>query len=97
MLIFVVTQTLRRSAQFELVSKLLTGYGALVAAFAVLQGLGPNGKLYWIWRAEQGGLIYGPYVNHNHYAGLMENAPAIPIGAGCQSVHQRQSQDCRGF
>ena len=79
MLIFVVTQTLRRSAQFELVSKLLTGYGALVAAFAVLQGLGPNGKLYWIWRAEQGGLIYGPYVNHNHYAGLMEMLLPFPL------------------
>lgn len=79
MLVFVVTQTLRRSSQFELVAKLFTCYGALVAAFAVLQGMAPNGKLYWIWPLEQGGSIYGPYVNRNHYAGLMEMLTPFPL------------------
>ena len=79
MLVFVVTQTLRRSSQFELLAKLFTGYGAVVASFAVLQGLAPNGKLYWIWALEQGGSIYGPYVNHNHYAGLMEMLTPFPL------------------
>jgi len=79
MLVFVVTQTLRRSSQFELLAKLFTGYGAVVASFAVLQGLAPNGKLYWISPLEQGGLIYGPYVNHNHYAGLMEMLTPFPL------------------
>jgi len=72
MLAFVVTQTLRRSSQFETLAKLFIGYGGFVAAFAVLQGMAPNGKLYWTFPLEQGGAIYGPYVNHNHYAGLME-------------------------
>ncbi|MGA7561289.1 MAG: O-antigen ligase family protein [Terriglobales bacterium] len=79
MLVFVVTQTLRRSSQFELMAQLFTGYGAVVASFAVLQGLTPNGKLYWIWSLEQGGSIYGPYVNHNHYAGLMEMLLPFPL------------------
>jgi len=79
MLVFVVTQTLRRSSQFELMAKLFSGYGAVVAAFAVLQGLAPNGKLYWIFPLEQGGFIYGPYVNHNHYAGLMEMLLPFPL------------------
>ncbi len=79
MLAFVVTQTLRRSSQFELIAMIFTGYGALVAAFAVVQGLSPNGKLYWIFNSEQGGSIYGPYVNHNHYAGLMEMLLPFPL------------------
>ncbi len=79
MLAFVVTQTLRRSSQFELMAKLFTVYGAVVALFAVLQGMAPNGKLYWIWSLEQGGSIYGPYVNHNHYAGLMEMLTPFPL------------------
>jgi O-antigen ligase len=79
MLVFVVSQTLRRSSQFELMAKLFTGYGAVVASFAVLQGLAPNGKIYWIWGLEQGGSIYGPYVNHNHYAGLMEMLLPFPL------------------
>ena len=79
MLAFVVTQTLHRSSQFELMAKLFTAYGAVVAVFAVLQGLAPNGKLYWIWTLDQGGYIYGPYVNHNHYAGLMEMLTPFPL------------------
>ncbi len=79
MLAFVVTQTLRRSSQFDLMAKLFTGYGAAVASFAVLQGLAPNGKLYWIRALEQGGSIYGPYVNRNHYAGLMEMLTPFPL------------------
>ncbi len=79
MLVFVVTQTLRRSSQFELMAKVFTGYGAVVALFAVLQGMAPNGKVYWIRTLEQGGLVYGPYVNHNHYAGLMEMLTPFPL------------------
>ncbi len=79
MLVFVATQTLRRSSQFEMMAKLFTAYGAVVAGFAVLEGLAPNGKLYWIWTVEHGGTIYGPYVNHNHYAGLMEMLTPFPL------------------
>jgi len=79
MLAFVVTQTLRRSSQFDMLAKLFAAYGAVVALFALLQGLAPNGKLYWIWALEQGGSIYGPYVNHNHYAGLMEMLMPFPL------------------
>jgi O-antigen ligase len=79
MLAWVVTQTLRRSSQLRPLAWVLCGYGASVATFALLQGLAPNGKLYWIWTAEQGGLIYGPYVNHNHYAGLMEMLAPFPL------------------
>jgi O-antigen ligase len=79
MLVFVVTQCLRRSSQFDWLAKAVTGYGAMVASFAILQGIAPNGKLYWIWSSEQGGAIYGPYVNHNHYAGLMEMLVPFPL------------------
>jgi O-antigen ligase len=79
MLAFVVTQTLRRSSQFEMLAKLFTGYGALLASFAILQGMAPNGKIYWLLTAQQGGSIYGPYVNRNHYAGLMEMLLPFPM------------------
>ncbi len=79
MLGFVVTQTLRKSSQFQWLAKAVTVYGGAVAAFAVLQGIAPNGKLYWLWPSAQGGAIYGPYVNHNHYAGLMEMLTPFPL------------------
>ena len=60
-------------------SHLFFGYGFAVATFALLQGLAPNGKLYWLRTPRGGGWIYGPYVNHNHYAGLMEMLFPIPL------------------
>jgi O-antigen ligase len=79
MIVFVLTQSLRRSSQFEDLAKVVTGYGAVVAGLAVLQGIAPNGKLLWMFSSAQGGWIYGSYVNHNHYAGLMELLTPFPI------------------
>ncbi len=72
MLVFVVTQALRRASQFDKLAWIFCGYAAVLAAFSMFQGIMPNGKLYGIWKPDSGGWIYGPYVNHNHYAGLME-------------------------
>ncbi len=69
---FLVTQTLRTTAQVKRLAVVITGYGVCVAVFAVLQSLSSNNKLYWIRTPRAGGWVYGPYVNHNHYAGLME-------------------------
>ncbi|PYX69554.1 MAG: hypothetical protein DMG78_21670 [Acidobacteria bacterium] len=79
MLCFLATQTLRRSSQARKVALILAVFGVVVAAFALLQGVAPNGKLYWMRVPRLGGKIYGPYVNHNHYAGLMELLVPIPL------------------
>ncbi len=71
-LCFLAGQTVLRGAQARKLTLVFSVYGAAVAAFALLQGISANGKLYWIRQPRMGGWIYGPYVNHNHYAGLME-------------------------
>jgi len=72
MLCFLSAQTLLRSSQARIIAVFLALYGFTIAAFALLQGIAPNGKLFWVRQPSMGGAIYGPYVNHNHYAGLME-------------------------
>ena len=79
MLCFLATQSLRRSSQAKKVAFVFAVYGIALAAFALLQGVAPNGKLYWLRVPRMGGWIYGPYVNHNHYAGLMELLVPIPL------------------
>jgi O-antigen ligase len=69
---FIASQSLRRTAQVKTLAWLLTAYGFAVAVFAIVQSLSSTDKLYWIRTPELGGWIYGPYVSHNHYAGLME-------------------------
>jgi len=46
-------------------------YGSFYAIFAVLQGFTSEGRIYWAIK-PRAGTVYGSYVNHNHYAGLME-------------------------
>lgn len=76
---FLITQTLTRTTQVRYVATTLTAFGTLIALFAVLQSLSSNGKIYWLRTPRFGGWIYGPYVNHNHYAGLMEMLAPIPL------------------
>jgi len=45
------------------------GFG--VAMFGIVQFFTWNGSLYWV-RPIKFGAPFGPYVNHNHFAGLME-------------------------
>lgn len=79
MLCFVATQSLVRASQARRLGLILVFFGFAVAALSLLQGIAPNGKLYWLREPRLGGWIYGPYVNHNHYAGLMELLIPIPL------------------
>ncbi len=69
MLAFIAMQL--RHDQVTLFAKIMIVFGSLYAVFAVLQGFTSNGKIYWLIKPRAGS-VYGSYVNHNHYAGLME-------------------------
>src|SRR5260370_35366650 len=79
MLCFLAGQALIKGSQARTLALVFSLYGAALAGFALLQGISSNGKLYWIRQPRMGGWIYGPYVNHNHYAGLMEMLVPIPL------------------
>lgn len=76
---FLIAQTLTRTRQLRRIATATAIYGTTMAIVAVLQSLGSPGKIYWFRTPEAGGWIYGPYVNHNHYAGLMEMLVPIPL------------------
>jgi O-antigen ligase len=60
-------------------------YTFCLALYAMLQFFSSNGLIYW--RVQTLGSPFGPYVNHNHYAGLLEML--IPIGTGCVLSRRR--------
>jgi O-antigen ligase len=76
---FLITQTLTRTTEVRRVATALTAFGVCLSFFAVLQSLSANGKIYWLRTPRFGGWIYGPFVNHNHYAGLMEMLVPVPL------------------
>ena len=55
----------------------VTAYAFVVGLFAILQFFSSQGLIYWVVKSP--GRTFGPYVNHNDYAGLMEML--IPIAA----------------
>jgi O-antigen ligase len=78
-LCFLTVQNLRRTRQVRILAKVFSVYGFIVAVFAILQSVSASNKLYWLRAPRFGGWVYGPYVNHNHYAGLMEMLVPIPL------------------
>ncbi len=79
MLFVVASQALRRSSSLKLLAISITVFGFLVAAFAVAQEFTSVNKIYWLVKPGFGGHLYGPYVNRNHYAGLMEMLIPFPL------------------
>ncbi len=65
------------SKRWRLLGAAVTTYCFLMALFAMVQHFSSRGRLYWQVRTN--GWVFGPYVNHNHYAGLMEML--IPVSA----------------
>jgi O-antigen ligase len=51
-----------------------------VSLFGVVQYFTSPAQLYWSVTPRWPSWVFGPYVNHNHYAGLMEML--IPLSAG---------------
>lgn len=68
------------SAQLRQACSVLALAGAAIAIFGIAQYITSNGKIYWVVTPAQGGWMFGPYVNRNHFAGLMELW--IPLALG---------------
>ncbi len=83
-LLFLLAQSFRTARQWQIFAWFLVLFGFTVALFGVLQDLTRDGKIYWVKELRYGGNIFGPYVNRNHFAGLMELL--IPIGLAMLAV-----------
>lgn len=78
-LFFLVSQVFRQQRWISVFGFFCVGYGFLLSLFAIVQQFTSNGKIYWVVTNRNGGWIYGPYVNHAHYAGLMEMLVPFPV------------------
>jgi O-antigen ligase len=81
-LFFLCVQSYRTRAHWRNFVWFLLSLGFAVSLFGILQHFTFNGKLYWVRELQFGGIPFGPYVNRNHFAGLMELL--IPPGLAIQ-------------
>ncbi len=71
-LFFLTIQAFRTTAQWKAFVWFLLVLSFCVSLFGIIQHFTFNGKLYWVRELRFGGAPFGPYVNRNHFAGLME-------------------------
>jgi hypothetical protein len=72
-------QFLRRETANRLAGGLIM-LGVIVATVGIVQRATFNGKVYGFWENVQNGLVFGPFINRNHFAGWM--LMVIPVGIG---------------
>jgi O-antigen ligase len=63
-----------------LLARFMTVFGFLLAVFGIVQNLAWNGRFYWLRYNSTGLSPFGPFVNHNNFAGCMEMLAPIPVG-----------------
>src|SRR6267143_494694 len=87
--LFLLASQCQRAGAHKLLT-ILAVFGFIVALFALVQYLTYNGKIYWFWPAVTSS--FGPYVNHSHYAGLMEMLTPIALATALTDNARRYRQ-----
>ncbi len=77
LIFFVATQIFEERRDLRVLTWFLIVFGFLVALEGIIQYFTSTGSIYWL-RQLSAGEPFGPYVNRNHFAGLMELL--APIG-----------------
>ncbi len=75
---FLTVQSFHVVEEFASLGRFLLGLSFLVSLAGIVQHFTFNGKLYWFVVLHQGGEPFGPFVNHNHFAGFVELT--VPLG-----------------
>jgi O-antigen ligase len=70
-------------------------YTFLLALFAIFQFFSSEGMIYWVVKSP--GWTFGPYVNHNHYAGLMEMLIPLSVASLLPALRKGSSEVLLGF
>lgn len=71
-LLFLTVQSFHTAQQWKAFVWFLLSLGSFVSLLAIVQYFTFNGKLYWLRALPQGVVPFGPFVNHNHFAGFVE-------------------------
>ena len=77
--LLIAAECVREEDARKIFTLTLIGFGVVYAFFSLAQELTSKGKIFWFYVPRFGGSLYGSYVNHNHYAGLMEMLVPFPI------------------
>ncbi len=97
-MLFLAAECLTTESLRKLFAEIISIFGFLYALFAVVQALTPNGKIFWLYTSHfPSATVFGSYVNHNHFAGLMEMLTPIPFVVSMGHLLQGGKRALAGF
>src|SRR5216117_1581206 len=92
---FLVLELFRHGSSARVLYVVLVVFGTSMAVFGLVQNMWSNGKIYW--RFESGsGTPFGPFVNHNHFAGYLELTLGLSLGMFVAEVGRFREQHPSG-
>src|SRR5215472_7337670 len=82
------------STRMRTLADFLVVFGFAMAIFALVQHFTWNGRFYWIRPNHVSASPFGPFANHNHFAGYIEMIIPLPVAL---ALTQRISTERRIF
>ncbi len=76
---FLTVQILTSHKKLDLTVNALLTFAPILSTFAIIQYYTSKDTIYWIREVPVNSIIFGPYVNHNHFAGLIEMILPIAV------------------
>ena len=73
-----ISNTFTTRKRLSVLSAFLVIYGLVMAIFALVQHFAWDGRFYWL-RPTLATSPFGPFANHNHFAGYMELLIPLPV------------------
>lgn len=84
---------LRGQVRLQRLLNFLTIYGLALAVFGLLQHFSWNGRLYWLRPLTTAASSpFGPFVNHNHFAGYLEMLTLLPVALLATGAVRREKR-----
>jgi O-antigen ligase len=75
---FLIAQAFRERSDLVKLAWFLLTLGFSVALLGIIQHFTSEGTIYWFRQLAEGGNVFGPFVNRNHFAGFVELV--APVG-----------------
>ncbi|MCP4297810.1 MAG: O-antigen ligase family protein, partial [Proteobacteria bacterium] len=76
---FLTVQILTSHKKLDLTVNTLLTFAPVLSTFAIIQYYTSKDTIYWLREVPVNSIIFGPYVNHNHFAGLIEMILPIAV------------------
>jgi O-antigen ligase len=77
--VLIVSNTLAAPEHFAWFRNFIIVFGMLLSVFGLVQHFSWNGRFYWVGEVSAPSAAFGPFVNHNHFAGFVEMIAPIPL------------------